>query len=274
MKRYLDIKREFEKSCLEQNKDSSVFKDALSFVLNIPFNKVYFHLDDICDLKNERWLNKIFKRYLEGESFQYILGYTYFNNLKIKVNKNVLIPRFETEELVEWVLKDHKEDKLSVIDIGTGSGCIALAIKNKRPSWCVCGLDISKRALKVAKDNASNLNLDVDFQYGDFLKDCHLKFDVLISNPPYIFKMDKDIDLEVLNNEPKKALLVNDKEGLYAYKKILKSLKTYDFKEAYFEFGYQQKEALVRLLRKLNYPHYEFKTDIAGHDRFLKVYKS
>jgi len=274
MKKYIDFRNKFKTDCLVHGRDFSVFKTILSHALDCPYDRVLFCLDEPISKENESLLEAISKRYLEGEPIQYILGYTYFYGLKIMIDQNVLIPRFETEELVDLVLKEHKEDKLRVLDLGTGSGCIAAAIKANRPSWDVYASDISDFALEVAKKNFKNLNLDIKTYQSDFLKDIKDDFDIIISNPPYIYQEDKEVDKEVRDYEPSLALFTPDFDGIDSYRKILEQLKGRTFKDIYFEFGYKQKEALEGLLVTLNYRSYEFKGDINNKNRFLKVYTS
>ena len=274
MKKYLDFKHKFNSDCLANGRDPSVYAQIISHVLNCTYNQVFFSLSKEIEPDKLEQMEAIASRYLAGEPIQYILGYTYFHHLKLEVNKDVLIPRFETEELVAKVLKQHGEAYLKVLDIGTGSGCIAAAIKENRPTWQVSASDISKAALEVAKKNFKNLNLDINTYLSDFLKDIKDDFDIIISNPPYISPYDNEVDKEVFDNEPHLALFTSDEEGIEAYKTILTQLKDRDFQEIYFEFGYQQKEALIGLLKFLNYTHYEFYQDISRHDRILRVYKS
>ena len=274
MKKYLDFRNKFKTDCLVYGRDFSVFKTILSHVLDCPYDRVLFYLDEPISEENLGRLEEISKRYLEGEPIQYILGYTYFYGLKIMVDQNVLIPRFETEELVALVLDEHKEEHLRVLDLGTGSGCIASAIKTNRPLWDVYASDISSLALEVAKKNFKNLNLDVKTYQSDFLKDIQEDFDIIISNPPYIYREDKEVDQEVRDYEPSIALFTSDLDGIDSYRKILEQLKDRTFKEVYFECSYKQKEALKGLLLTLNYRSYEFKGDINNKNRFLKVYTS
>ena len=156
--------------------------------------------------------------------FQYIIGNVNFYGYTYKVTKNVLIPRFETEELVENTIKiinQHFDKCINVIDIGTGSGCIGLTLKKELPNISVTLTDISKKALKVAKENAKGM--DVTFIYSDILKNVEGKYDVIISNPPYISYDEEIMDI-VKNNEPRIALYAKN-NGLYYYEEILKNAK-------------------------------------------------
>ena len=160
----------------------------------------------------------------EKKPIQYVIGNVNFYGNKFLVNENVLIPRFETEELVEntllYIDKIFPDKNLKVIDLGTGSGCIGITLKLKNPSFDVTLLDISKEALEVAKQNASSLNAQVKLCQNDMLKNLEEKYDIIISNPPYI-KENEPIEEIVKNNEPHLALYAGI-DGLDCYRKILK----------------------------------------------------
>jgi len=158
------------------------------------------------------------------EPIQYILGETEFYGLKLAVNPFVLIPRPETEELVQWIIKSQLPENCKILDIGTGSGCIALALKNELKNAEVFGTDISENALVVARQNAIKNNLDVDFFQADILKWEKIDwktFDVIVSNPPYIRESEKKlIHPNVINHEPASALFVADSNPLVFYRSI------------------------------------------------------
>ena len=173
----------------------------------------------------ENKLKEGIERLQNGEPVQYIVGNVNFYGNEIKVNKNVLIPRFETEELVEYTISYIKKmfkEKINIIDLGTGSGCIAITLKKKINSN-VSAIDISKEALEVAKENAKKNKVEIDFIQNDMLDNISNKFDVIISNPPYISKNEEIQDI-VRKNEPSLALYA-DNEGLYYYEKIIKQSK-------------------------------------------------
>ena len=169
----------------------------------------------------ENKLKEGIERLQNGEPVQYIVGNVNFYGNEIKVNKNVLIPRFETEELVEYTISYIKKmfkEKINIIDLGTGSGCIAVTLKKKINSN-VSAIDISKEALEVARENAKKNKVEIDFIQNDMLDNISNKFDVIISNPPYISKNEEIQDI-VRKNEPSLALYA-DNEGLYYYEKII-----------------------------------------------------
>lgn len=214
------------------------------------------------------------ERLQNGEPVQYIVGNVNFYGNEIKVNKNVLIPRFETEELVEYTISYIKKmfkEKINIIDLGTGSGCIAITLKKKINSN-VSAIDISKEALEVARENAKKNKVEIDFIQNDMLDNISNKFDVIISNPPYISKNEEIQDI-VRKNEPSLALYA-DNEGMYYYEKIIKQAKK-NLKEKFiiaFEIGYMQGDKIKKLAEQ-NYPKAEvvLKKDLQGKDRFIFI---
>lgn len=222
----------------------------------------------------ENRLEEAVRRLEAGEPVQYIIGNVDFYGMEITVNRNVLIPRFETEELVEYTLKYIKEmfkNKIDIIDLGTGSGCIAIALK-KRIDCDMTAVDISSKALEVAKINARNNDIDIRFLKSDMLANINEKFDVIISNPPYISKDEEIMDI-VKNNEPHLALYA-DNDGLYYYEKILKQSKNH-LKDKFmiaFEIGYKQGEKIIKIAKEI-YPDSDItlKQDMQGKDRFLFI---
>jgi release factor glutamine methyltransferase len=173
-------------------------------------------------------LSSATKKLLQHQPVQYALGEAWFAGMKFYVNENVLIPRPETEELVEWIIEEIKNENpknKKIIDIGTGSGCIPIALKKKIPELNVHALDISEKALKVAMQNADTLNASIDFKLLDFLEEANWQslpqFDVIVSNPPYIKQSEEsDMNENVLRYEPHLALFVADNDALIFYKKI------------------------------------------------------
>ena len=222
----------------------------------------------------ENKLKEGIERLQNGEPVQYIVGNVNFYGNEIKVNKNVLIPRFETEELVEYTISYIKKmfkEKINIIDLGTGSGCIAITLKKKINSN-VSAIDISKEALEVARENAKKNKVEINFIQNDMLDNISDKFDVIISNPPYISKNEEIQDI-VRKNEPYLALYA-DNEGLYYYEKIIKQSKK-NLKEKFiiaFEIGYMQGDKIKKLAEQ-NYPKAEvvLKKDLQGKDRFIFI---
>lgn len=217
------------------------------------------------------------RRLEQGEPVQYIVGNMDFYGFNFDIDSRVLIPRFETEELVEKTinyLKDFNQD-LSIIDLGTGSGCIAITLKKLLSSSNITAVDISKDALEVAKCNADKLDADVTFIESDMLTNVTGKFDCIISNPPYI-AYDEDIMEVVKNNEPHMALYA-DNNGLYFYEEILKNCSRVlnnKFLIA-FEMGQTQGEAIKSLGHQyLDNITVSIEKDMQGLDRFVFIWSN
>lgn len=255
-------------------------KEAIKILLIEAIYKTYSNL--IMDYNNEipshyfNIVDPLIKEYLEKKKpVQYILGYAYFYGLKLNVNNNVLIPRPETEMVVENAIKKIKENNYqTVLDIGTGSGAIALAIK-KNSGTIVSACDISNEALEVAKENAKLLDLDINFICSDVFSNVLGKFDLIVSNPPYIgYDETDDVSEIVYNNEPHLALFSED-NGLYYYKKIISNLDKYLNKQGtcIFEVGYNQGNKLIEYVNN-NYPNYKIEVlkDYNNLDRVVIIY--
>lgn len=208
-----------------------------------------------------------------GEPVQYIVGNVSFYGNIIDVDKRVLIPRFETEELVENTVKYIKKyNYKSIVDIGTGSGCIAITLKKFFPEILVDAVDISKDALEVANKNAYKNNVNINFYEGNLLEPLNKKYDVIISNPPYIAYDEEIMDI-VKNNEPHIALYASN-NGLYYYEEILKNVYKYINNNGLiaFEIGYNQGEEIKKLASKyLNKYDFEIKKDMTGKDRMVFI---
>ncbi|MGB5610664.1 peptide chain release factor N(5)-glutamine methyltransferase [Eudoraea sp.] len=212
------------------------------------------------------------------QPIQYVLGETTFMDLKIMVNESVLIPRPETEELVNWVLEDFEniDNNLKVIDIGTGSGCIAISLSKLKPNIEATAMDISKSALEVAEKNALKNDVDIEFMQADILKIASLKenYDLIISNPPYVREMEKDkMHTNVLKNEPYLALFVPDKDPLLFYRPIAKLAKNSLNPNGvlYMEINQYLGEAVKLLLEEFSFSEIELRKDIFGNNRMIKA---
>ena len=214
-------------------------------------------------------------RLLKGEAVQYIIGNVCFYGYEFKVNGNTLIPRFETELLVEKsvnYINNFFEDRVSILDIGTGSGCIAITL-NKEINSMVTAVDISKEALDVAKINSINNDADVNFIISDVFSNVNGKYDVIISNPPYIGFDEKIMDI-VYNNEPHSALYA-DMDGLYFYDKILGECRKYlnDKFLIAFEIGYKQGNDIINIINKyFDNVNISLEKDYSGRDRFIFIW--
>lgn len=213
------------------------------------------------------------KKLEEGKPVQYIVGNVDFYGINLKVNENVLIPRFETEELVDKVIKYAKnfDRTLKIVDIGTGSGAIAITLK-KKLNANVTATDISELALEVAKENALLNDVQIDFKHGNLLEPLNEKYDILVSNPPYI-SYDEEIMEIVKNNEPHLALYAPN-NGLYCYEEILRYVRNYLNDKALiaFEIGEKQGELLKKLSFKYLGVEAKIEKDLQGRDRFAFIY--
>jgi release factor glutamine methyltransferase len=209
------------------------------------------------------------------EPVQYILGETEFYGLKLKVNPSVLIPRPETEELVDWIVKSNFKQNCTILDIGTGSGCIALAMKNRLKRAVVSGMDISEKALEIARQNAIINGLEVNFFQADILGWEHTKwdkFDVIVSNPPYIRESEKaKIHANVLDYEPGSALFVSDNDPLVFYRSIGVFAKKHLARDGrlFFEINENLGMEMKTLLLKIGFCNIEIRKDINGKNRMV-----
>ena len=243
--------------------------------LNLTPSEFELKQDMVLSEDQVKQANKDIKKLARGVSPQYILGYAWFLGYKIMVQRGVLIPRFETEELVEWALKSLKSgDK--VLDLGTGSGCITVALAKEAEKKGIKDLtlyasDITDSALRTSEENFLNYDLDVTTRKANVLIGLE-KFDKIISNPPYIKTNEKqDMDKNVLQNEPKEALFAG-KDGLDFYKKFAKQVRDHlnSHGEFFLEFGFNEEEQLKELFAK-ELPDFEieFRKDMAGKPRMV-----
>lgn len=251
-------------------------KMLLSSYLDVNPLELLTILDKEVDSDIEKLYKSSLEALKENKPIQYVIGNVNFYGLKFIVNKNVLIPRFETEELVEQVVeytKDLNKDKIKILDLGCGSGAIGLTLKSILKDSEVTLTDISKEALEVAKLNANNLNLDVTFIESDWFSNVKLEqYDIIVSNPPYI-RTDEEIEEIVKNNEPSLALY-GGVDGLDCYRKILANIKLYlnnKFLIA-FEIGESQEEEIYDIVNKyLNDIEITCKKDLYGRNRMIFV---
>ncbi|MCL7762861.1 peptide chain release factor N(5)-glutamine methyltransferase [Polaribacter sp. Z014] len=228
-------------------------------------------------------LKSITKRLQKEEPIQYILGETEFYGLPFLVDKNTLIPRPETEELVEWIINEiqelkikNQDKKLKILDIGTGSGCIPISLAKNLNNVSISAIDISKKALKVATQNAILNKVNITFLEIDILKAKELpqQYDVIISNPPYVRELEKvEINNNVLQNEPHLALFVADENPLIFYKKIADLAKQHLTKNGllFFEINQYLGKETVEMLHKKGFQNIELKKDLFGNDRMIKA---
>ena len=215
---------------------------------------------------------KAAKRIAQHEPLQYVLGSAYFFGMDLHVNSSVLIPRPETEELVRWILETIKPNNHSVLDIGTGSGAIALALKKAQSSWNVCGVDVSKEALQVAKRNSTELQLRVEWKEVDILEGNlpEGNWTCIVSNPPYITVSEgSEMRQSVIEYEPHLALFVPEKDPLLFYRRILELANNCEtVKQVFFEIHENNSNETLTLGESMCWKG-ELKKDLQGKDRFI-----
>jgi len=247
-----------------------VFEDVFS-IYN--FNKK----EALTDIQ-EKELKQIENRLLKQEPIQYILGQADFYGLKFKVDERVLIPRQETEELVHWILKDCKKNRgdISILDIGTGSGCIPITIKKNLDRAIVTAIDISEKALTLATENSQLNEVNIDFKKIDILNEEEWEeleqFDIVVSNPPYIPHREANLMPErVKSFEPHLALFVENEEALIFYKKIAEFTLQHLKKEGrlYFETNEHNAEKVLTMMQQSGFEDVILRKDIDGKDRMI-----
>ena len=243
---------------------------------------------EISDAAIEKW-NAILVELQQEKPIQYITGEAWFYGLRFEVNENTLIPRPETEELVEWIIESQKSkvqsQKLEILDIGTGSGCIPISLKANLPQANVSAIDVSEQALEVAKRNAELNKVEINFIEANILEVEDLSqlpspiihhpssYNIIVSNPPYVRNLEKqEIKKNVLDYEPHLALFVEDTDALLFYRKIaqlaLKNLSSNGL--LFFEINQYLGNETVELLENLGFKNIELKKDIYGNDRMIK----
>ncbi|UWY28329.1 peptide chain release factor N(5)-glutamine methyltransferase [Flavobacterium sp. TR2] len=229
--------------------------------------------------------NELLQQLKKEVPIQYLLGKTNFYGLDFEVNENVLIPRPETEELVEWIINENaspdKNKKIRILDIGTGTGCIAISLAKNLPNAEVFGIDVSKKAIETAKRNAVRNNVDVTFMFLNILEteEFTCQFDIIVSNPPYVRNLEKvEIKKNVLDYEPHLALFVEDNDPLIFYRKIASLAQSGLHKNGklYFEINQYLGKEMIDLLENMNFENVELRKDIYDNDRMIsgKVLKN
>ena len=228
--------------------------------------------------KQEKFQNAA-KKLINYVPIQYILGYTEFYKLTFKVGAATLIPRLETEELISWIINDHQnKQNISILDVGTGSGCIAIALAKNLPEAKVFALEVSEKALKIARQNALDNGVTIEFIEADIF-DIDLEnvqFDIIVSNPPYVRELEKEtMSPNVLNYEPHLALFVKDEDPLLFYRKITEiansALKSKGF--LYFEINEFLGNLTQEFLKRQDYCNIKLKKDLFMKDRMIKANK-
>lgn len=268
------IFKDFEEQLITQGEEA----ESLSFVYrnlkNLSFTDFIFAIQQEITPEEKEFVESIYKQLVAHVSAQYIIGLAEFYGMELKVDERVLIPRPETEELVELILTENPKPNLSVLDIGTGSGAIALALAKNRPDWLVTASDISPDALNLASENASLQDLKISFKKSDCFAEIAENYDIIVSNPPYISRADEaEVGLNVLHSEPHLALFAEE-DGLAIYRKIAEDAKNHlrEGGKIYLEIGYKQGHSVPALFRKY-LPEKRVRTlkDRFGQDRMVVV---
>ena len=256
---------------------SSLFKIVLEESLSFDITKFYLKPDYILKNTELEKLNNFKDELKTGKPYQYIIGETIFHDYKFYVNNSVLIPRVETEGLVDWILSDNRVLKTTAIDLCSGSGCIAVTVKMKRKKWDIFALENCKNAIELAKLNSLRHSVNVNYIHADiFSWDVRGEFDIIISNPPYIAESQKKLmKANVLNFEPEKSIFVSDENPLIFYKRIfdISRLKLKAGGLIYFEINPKFKSRLISLSKKYGFSNYELKKDIFKRNRYIKFQK-
>ena len=268
------IFKDFEEKLIVQGEEA----ESLSFVYrslkNLSFTGFIFSLQQEATDEDYKFVENIFIKQASHIPAQYIIGHAEFFGMQLKVDERVLIPRPETEELVDLILTENPEKNLKVLDIGTGSGAIALALAKNRLDWSVTAADISQDALDLATENAKRQDLDLTFIRTDCFSEISSKYDIIVSNPPYISRADEvEVGLNVLHSEPHLALFA-DEDGLAIYRRIAEESKDYlnDGGKIYLEIGYKQGQSVPALFME-NLPEKRVRTlkDQFGQDRMVVI---
>jgi release factor glutamine methyltransferase len=281
------LKSYFKTELLGYYPDSEI--DSFFYLLGetiLKMKKVDLTLNEENDISSETYIRfqDVIEHLKVYKPVQYILGETEFFGLKFKVSGSVLIPRPETEELVDWIIKDYIDKQpMSILDIGTGSGCIAISLVKNLKNSEIYAMDISSKSLKLARNNARINNVPIQFIEMDILDSTQWdkvfqdkKFDVIVSNPPYVRQSEKLLMREnVLNYEPHLAMFVEDEDALLFYRLIVEFSEVYLKKEGslYFEINEGLGEETANLLKSL-FKNVELREDINGKQRMIKGIKN
>lgn len=281
-----ELKNKFQKELNSTHPSNSYWKeeiDSFFYLLTehqLNLKRIDIALDPTTAISNtdENYFLTAIEKLKQEIPIQYIIGETEFYGLPFYVDSNVLIPRPETEELVQWIVSDVTssavEKSLNILDIGTGSGCIAISLAKNIPNAKVYALDISKEALAIAQKNAQLNHVDIHFLNEDILKinKLPIKFDIIVSNPPYVRELEKqEIKNNVLQNEPHLALFVEDINPLLFYDKIANIAKENLTKngQLFFEINQYLGKETINLLKNKGFKNVVFQKDIFENDRMI-----
>jgi len=281
------------KNYYDINEINSFINIIFDKLLSLSKIEIHSNKNIIIDDKIEKKINQIIDDLKNEKPIQYIFGETEFFDLKFEVNKNVLIPRPETEELIDWIIsnthpltQNERVNNINILDIGTGSGCIAISLAKNLPNANVYAIDISENALEIAKKNALKNKVKIIFAKYDILSDMNLFsknktlgekqifFDIIVSNPPYVRELEKKMmSKNVLNYEPETALFVENSNPLIFYDKICNFANKYlkPKGKIYFEINEYLSKEMIELIKNHNFTNIELKKDINNKDRMIKI---
>lgn len=278
MKRIIKAIKDELGSCYPIGETTALIRIISTEILDIPRSTFILKEDVILTPEQETLLYSTIERLKKHEPIQYIQGFCDFCGLTFKVTQETLIPRPETSELVEWITEEQKgkEKEVKILDIGTGSGCIAITLSDKLPGCNIAAWDISPGALAVAEENNRNNGTEVIFSQVDILayQPQDEMFGIIVSNPPYIKEKEKkSMEANVLDWEPHTALFVPDNDPLLFYRTIAKKalVMLTSGGALYFEINRAHGTETAEMLQSLGYKEIELRKDIAGNDRMIKA---
>ncbi|QOC21443.1 peptide chain release factor N(5)-glutamine methyltransferase [Wenzhouxiangella sp. AB-CW3] len=241
----------------------------LAWVLDRDRAWLYAHADEYCDPESRQRFDGLVARRLEGVPVAHLTGWREFHDYRFRVTPDVLVPRPETELLIELALESALPDAARVLDIGTGSGCVALTLALERPDWDVCGTDVSGAALSVAKDNRNHLQADVELLEGSLFEPVQARrFHLVVSNPPYVAAGDAHLDQADLQHEPQLALVAGT-DGLDLIRDLIVQAPRHlePGGSILIEHGHDQAMAVRRLLQAAGFRQVGSRQDLAGIER-------
>ncbi len=267
---YAQLFAEYEQKLVEKGEEAETLSFTFRGLKDLDFTGFLLLLRQEVSTSDQKLIDQIFQQLSQHRPAQYIVGKTDFHGLEFAVDERVLIPRPETEELVDLILQENSRAALRVLDIGTGSGAIAISLAKARPDWEILAVDISPEALELAQENAASNQVAVQFLQSDLFQAITGQFDLIVSNPPYISPADTDeVGINVLLSEPHLALFAEE-DGLAIYRQIAEQAGQFlrENGKVYLEIGYKQGQALTDLLA-LHFPQKRVRVlkDQFGQDR-------
>lgn len=279
MKETLLLLREKLKPIYGSNESEAIIREIFHYLKGWSLTDILIHSDDELSPFIKSEIEKILKRLLNHEPIQYITGEARFHGMNFKISPGVLIPRRETDELVDIVIKDYEDkEDLKILDICTGSGCIAISLARNLKFPQVSAIDISKLAIDIAKQNAEELKTNISFFTGDIFKwNPDGNYDIIISNPPYVDESEaSSMDRNVLDYEPHEAIFVKDSDPLVFYKRIAEIAISHlnDNGSLYFEINPRHAEELIKLMKDCGFSDTSVLLDSGGKKRFIIARKN